>query len=566
MIPVIWFDHPAPGKNISRGYWDQGTLEAYFAGTLWRHGLHFEHRHDFGVDGAVVVIPARFHAEHVDLINAELARLRWCVVILSSDEESLFPADRIEHPNCVVWVSTPHPGKYRGDRVLGHYLPPHAPALIGDAEHENRPLDWFFSGQTTHIRRDQMWRALKRCHNGEGHRTPGFTQGMDPADYYGRMAAAKIIPCPSGPATPDSFRLWEALEAGCVPVADAVAPAMPDPGYWRQFGDVPFPQVQHWDELRATMQDLVNDWPWRSVECFAWWQQHKRRLAKRLTNDITTLSGVEPDRVPGDDITVIIPTSVIPSHPSLVVIAATLDSIRERLPNSEIVITCDGVRDELAHRTDDYLLYLRRLLCATNRWPNVVPVVRRTHGHQGNTTRTALDFVDTPLVLFVEHDTPLIGDIPFPELSAAIASDVARVIRLHHEAQILDVHRHLMLDERPRDVCGAPMIRTRQWSQRPHLASAHFYRWMIGRYFGPESRTMIEDVMHGVVDHAVHCRGEAGWMEWRLWIYHPDGDMKRSGHIDGREGDPKFEEQFVFAYDTDDVPDGAPYPTAWRVD
>ena len=34
-------------------------------------------------------------------------------------------------------------------------------------------------------------------------------------------------------------------------------------------------------------------------------------------------------------------------------------------------------------------------------------------------------------VLFVEHDTPLIGDIPFPELSAAIHSDVARVIRLH---------------------------------------------------------------------------------------------------------------------------------------
>ena len=34
-----------------------------------------------------------------------------------------------------------------------------------------------------------------------------------------------MIPCPSGPATPDSFRLWEALEAGCVPIADGYAPA-----------------------------------------------------------------------------------------------------------------------------------------------------------------------------------------------------------------------------------------------------------------------------------------------------------------------------------------------------
>jgi hypothetical protein len=32
-----------------------------------------------------------------------------------------------------------------------------------------------------------------------------------------------------------------------------------------------------------------------------------------------------------------------------------------------------------------------------------------------------------------------------------------------------------------------------------------------------------------------------GWYNWRLWIYTPEGNIKRSYHLDGRGGDPKFE-------------------------
>ena len=166
MISVVWWSHPAPGKEIARGYWDQGTLEAFFAGDLWRTD-EFEH-HDTvdGLAGAVVVVPARFHAEHVAELNADLARLDWCVVILSSDEESLFPTNAITHPNCTVWTSTPHPDRHTGDRVLGHYLPPHAPALIAASEHEKRPMHWWWSGQVNHDRRAELWKQLRRLPGG----------------------------------------------------------------------------------------------------------------------------------------------------------------------------------------------------------------------------------------------------------------------------------------------------------------------------------------------------------------------------------------------------------------
>lgn len=564
MIPVVWHDRPAPGKNIGRGYWDQGLLERFFAGLLWRTGLRFEHRNDFPAGGAVVVIPARFHAADVDIINAELARLDWCVVILSSDEEALFPHDAIRHPNCRVWTATPHPDRFSGDRVLGHYLPPQATDLIAGCEHDERPLDWFWSGQANHTRREDLWKALRRLPGGEAHRTPGFTQGMPPADFYGRLCAAKVAPAPAGPATPDSFRLWEALEAGCVPIADACSARVPNGGYWVLFGDVPFPTVDDWRELPDVLASALADWSMLSVECSAWWQQHKRSLAKRLTADIIAVSGVVPERLVDDDVTVIVPTSPTPGHPSTDVIAETLASIRAQLPAAQIIVTCDGVRPELEYRRPDYELYLRRLMWLCNHSPNVVPVVRRDHGHQGLTTRAALELVDTPMVLFVEHDTPLCGSIPWDGMAAAIRTGHANLIRLHHEASVLEPHRHLMLDSSPQIVAGVPMLRTVQWSQRPHLASTEFYRRLIHRYFGSESRTMIEDVMHGVVDNAWRRHGEAGWDDWRIWLYAPDGDMKRSLHLDARGDDPKFEDQFVFAYDSDSVPEGAPYPTAWR--
>jgi hypothetical protein len=64
---------------------------------------------------------------------------------------------------------------------------------------------------------------------------------------------------------------------------------------------------------------------------------------------------------------------------------------------------------------------------------------------------------------------------------------------------------------------------------------------MIYNYFHPDSKTMIKDVIHGAVIE--DCRKDSimGWYSWRLWIYHPEGNIKRSYHLDGRGGDPKFE-------------------------
>jgi hypothetical protein len=88
------------------------------------------------------------------------------------------------------------------------------------------------------------------------------------------------------------------------------------------------------------------------------------------------------------------------------------------------------------------------------------------------------------------------------------------------------------------------ILRTSQWSQRPHLATAAFYRRILRDHFSWSARSFIEDKMHGVVDVAVREDGDLGWDQWRLGIYAPQDDglnnFKRSYHTDGRAGEDNY--------------------------
>lgn len=558
LVPVVWLNLNPDAPN--RGYWDQGMLEAIFAKTLWDTSCDFEHYDAVpeGIDGAVVIVPGR-QQEDISGISDRIAPLRWVVLIITGDEENTFPLRRIKHPNMKTWLMTPKPDG-AADRYLGSGYPPGAPAALVESSFEKNE-DWFFSGQITHDRRRACVRVLKEMDIGAVGtclETEGFTQGLPQAEYWERLGHAKIAPCPGGPVTPDSFRLYEALEAGCVPIADGCSNAGPDHGYWRRiFGEEPaFPVVAEMRSMPQQIRDRLHEWPHSANVAGAFWEQYKRRLAYALRDDVTAVSGMS---APDDNkITVLMPTSPIPSHPSTAILEETVESVRSRLPNAEIFIMIDGIRSQQGARTADYREYTRRVLhLCRSKWQNVVPFVHEAHFHQGVMTRMALEHVRTPLVLFVEHDTPLVGDIDWDGCSGAVLGEDVNVLRFHHEASVLEPHRHLMIDTRPQDRCGAPMMRTIQWSQRPHLAKTEFYRWMMANWFGMSSRTMIEDVMHSVLETHFREEGYTGWDRFRLWLYTPRGDMKRSTHTDGRDGDPKF--SMLFAYD-EGTPSWSPDP------
>lgn len=209
----------------------------------------------------------------------------------------------------------------------------------------------------------------------------------------------------------------------------------------------------------------------------------------------------------------------------------------------------DGVRAEQTDRKTDYEEFARRIIyTADHVWGNVCPFIFKAHTHQVGMLSQVIDEIRTPLLMYVEQDTPIVTDelIDWPAIITFLLEGRSNLVRLHSEAIILDAHSHMM--HGAEEWHGRQFMRTSQWSQRPHVATVEMYRRALDQ-FTPNANCFIEDKMHGVCDEAYKIHGMAGWDEWRLHIYdHNDGhgNLKRSYHTDGRAGGPKFEGEQVF--------------------
>lgn len=569
MIPIVWLSlNP---DTPPRGYWDMGMLEDVFSNKMWRTPYEFVHYEDWNKylaswqsaphkdssnNGAVIIFPARAQVDYIKELNEKISELKWVVLFLTGDEEATFPVEKIKHKNIKIWVMSPRGGRHDKYGKLGTGYPPQAREWLPKYEKEAtlRRSDFFFAGQITHERRQQLAEQLTRMKEdgkiGVFTPTKGFTQG-DPHDlYYKQMSDAKVAPAPSGPETPDSFRLFEALESGCVPIADTRVPKNNfSDNYWTYFfnEEPPFPVLTEYDQLPGYIEDAVSQYPVLNNKIFSWWIRKKREFVRQIVSDITEVSGITCDPTISDLITVIIPTSPIKSHPDVSTIDETIKSIRHHLPTAEIILTFDGVRPEQEDRRVDYNEFIKRMLWkCNNEYKNIVPLIFEEHSHQSGMARKALEYVKTPILLYVEQDTPLVIDyeIPFLDLSQQILEGKSNMIRFHFEAVIPKDHYHMVHGMEP-DI-EVPLLRTSQWSQRPHLASVAFYKRILSENFSSKSKSFIEDLMHGVLDQAYRLDGINGWHQYKIHIYAPEGNFKRSYHSDGRQGEPKWDNSQIW--------------------
>jgi len=559
-VYVVWQSYLP--KTPNRGYWDDQLLENIFSRQMWApiQGNEFEHVNSIqdvprSEDGCIMILPARHHAHEmwIDKIHDDLSRFKWSIFMAIGDEESSFPAWRLKLKNSKLWLMMPRDLKDQHVKVttrLPNGYPTDMEIYRGKNKKEEleKPLDWFFAGQDTHPRRHVFIEYAQAIQDEKSVLvpTPGFTQGLPHDEYYKLMASAKVIPCPCGAQAPDSFRVYEALESGCIPMVDNRSTNLEyPPGYWTYLfrGETPLPIVDDWRSFPAQVTEVLKDWRHTANKIGAWWQGYKRQLTYQLESDINILSG----RTPGvssanDKITAIISSSPIPSHPSPRIIKETIASVRAHLPTCEIIIMQDGVRPEQEHMRDAYEKYKQEVLfMCRNEWRNVLPVFYDEFLHQAEMTRRTLDQIKTPLLLFLEHDTPLVDEarIEWDGIVKAIESGYTESVRFHHHDTefIHPEHMDFMIDKCRQEICGIDLVRTRQYSQRPHVATVDLYRKILSN-FSDNCRTFIEDKAYELFYE--------GKVPYRLAIYAPAGHIKRSRDLNGREGEPKFDDRLVF--------------------
>ena len=276
--------------------WDQNIITGLLDGTWYPHGLDIQPMAGYpnNVDGCCLVLPGKYWHDQYDQINEALARYDWVLAFRTSDEEDWFDIHRVEHPNLRWWVQYSRTDRDYGEaRLMPVGFTPHFNSLPADPPHKD--LDVALSAQCTHVRRKEAFAALERIQSTNTHIQPtdGFTQGLAAPEYVEMMLRAKIAPAPSGAFSPDSFRVWEALESHAVPIADDISPVYPSRGYWqRLFPGDPFPVLTDYESLPGYVGGLLSDWPRYANRMVAWWMRAKRDTAHALRADLEELGAL----------------------------------------------------------------------------------------------------------------------------------------------------------------------------------------------------------------------------------------------------------------------------------
>jgi hypothetical protein len=198
-----------------------------------------------------------------------------------------------------VWRNYFHTG-LRGTPVRQLPLPPAAlDEVTADPRPEarrppsDRPHLWSFAGQLKSTR-FPMIEAFRQFDGGVEHVTGTFDESdpaTGPGDYLGMLASSVFVPCPMGNVHLESFRVYEAIEMGAIPVVER--------RHWLDYfrgllGDHPLPTVRSWTHAPALVERLRSDpaaLDRLQAEIVDWWSAHKRAVAAATRADVERALG-----------------------------------------------------------------------------------------------------------------------------------------------------------------------------------------------------------------------------------------------------------------------------------
>jgi hypothetical protein len=155
-----------------------------------------------------------------------------------------------------------------------------------------RKYVWSFAGQLASTRRSLV-KCLRdiipnRLHVTGGVRRP--QRPISPNEYLDLLGNSIFVPCGMGNVNLESFRIYEALECGAIPIVEK----RPWLDYFNLlFGPHPLPSVNRWGDAPALMRRLQSE-PRRlnqkQSEIRTWWENLQKRLSQRLTQLLNSVS------------------------------------------------------------------------------------------------------------------------------------------------------------------------------------------------------------------------------------------------------------------------------------
>lgn len=142
-----------------------------------------------------------------------------------------------------------------------------------------------FAGQITKSTRQEMVHNMELLGDFFLYETAFFGDGLPTGEYRDLLLESVFAPCPRGFSNLDTFRLCEALEAGCIPIVEKE----PFDYYACLFEDgYPFLAVRKWDDVSTLLNaEFLADKEGlerKRQECTAWWQDQKEQFRYKIEN------------------------------------------------------------------------------------------------------------------------------------------------------------------------------------------------------------------------------------------------------------------------------------------
>jgi len=146
-----------------------------------------------------------------------------------------------------------------------------------------RKYKWAFLGTPHKSSRHDLLFQLSDIEPSFSHKTKKFNEKIIDASKMSEiLTSTEFIPCPNGFVHPETYRLYEALECGCIPIVENAYKY-----YDRLFPNNPFIKVDRWIEAKPIIRECGNDQiKQKREECITWWSQYKKQLQEFTINKI----------------------------------------------------------------------------------------------------------------------------------------------------------------------------------------------------------------------------------------------------------------------------------------
>ena len=154
---------------------------------------------------------------------------------------------------------------------------------VSNKQKNNRKYKWAFTGTPHKSSRHDLLFQFSGIEPFFCHKTKKFDQKTISADDMSEvLSSTEFIPCPNGFFHPETYRVYEALECGCIPIVEKAYKY-----YDRLFPTNPFLKVDMWAEAKPIIKGWGNDQiKLKRDECRIWWSNLKNELQKSIKDKV----------------------------------------------------------------------------------------------------------------------------------------------------------------------------------------------------------------------------------------------------------------------------------------